>query len=415
MTYIAKPRINAERLGADFDALSEIGATIDGGISRLALSNEDIEARAWLAGKFEEAGVAIHDDEAGNLSGVLRCPDPDARTLLIGSHLDTVPNGGRYDGSVGVLAGLEVMRSIQEAGLELPFHLEVIDFTDEEGCWQSLFGSRALTGSLEANYMRDNGMDYGPFRAALYRAGIRPADVHRAHRDSESLVGFLELHIEQGYWLSDAHMDIGVVTGIVGRAAYEVTFFGEASHSGTTRLSARRDALRGAAEFICQVHDVFSRRFPDGVINCGNVTVQPGTFNIIPSQAMVRVECRHADREQLAVMEDWLIHEAAIAATERSLTVDTRMVNRMPAATMSGHMVLTIEQACRDVDASMTRMTSLAGHDAQMLSNFTPTGMIFIPSVDGISHSPKEFTRWDDVLTGVEVLLQTVLRLAEAS
>ncbi len=410
--YQTKPTINTQRLSLDFNELAEIGATVDGGISRLALSLEDLEARAWLAGRLEAAGLEIRDDDAGNLSGVLRCRDDNAKTLIIGSHLDSVPNGGRFDGAVGIVAGLECLRSIRETGIELPFHVELIDFTDEEGCWQSLFGSRALTGTLKENYTTALSDEVAPFRAALFRAGIRPQDIVRTKRNPETLYGYLELHIEQSYLLDDAGIDIGVVTAIVGRTTHHITFHGEASHSGTTRTSARRDALLGAANFITGVHRLGRDAFPDGVVNCGNIDVKPGAFNIIPSEACVTVECRHCDRDTLQTMEEAIKAYAKQIAEENSLEVSIHRAVHMPAATMAGQMVLSIEQACANLNVSCMRLNSLAGHDAQSMSSFTPTGMIFIPSVDGISHSPKEFTHWENVLTGVDVLLETILLLA---
>lgn len=413
--YQTKPNINIERLSANFDDLASIGATPDGGVNRLALSREDLEARAWLASQFEQAHLEVHDDDAGNLSGVWRCQNPNAKTLLIGSHLDTVPNGGRFDGAIGVLGGLECIQAIQEAGLELPFHLEVIDFTDEEGCWQSLFGSRALTGSLKANYTYALSDEVAPFRAALFRAGIRPQDIHRAKRDPETLLGYLELHIEQSYLLDDAGFDIGIVTAIVGRTTYEITFHGEAAHSGTTRTSARRDALLGASSFIIDVYDLVRKHFPEGVINCGNMTVKPGSFNIIPSIACVTVECRNSDRERLQEMEAMIQALAGEIAEQHRIGVSIEQAKHMPAAVMAGQMIKAIEQSCQNLDVSHQRLHSLAGHDAQSMSSFTPTGMIFIPSVNGISHNPKEFTHWHHVVTGVEVLLETILSLANQS
>ncbi|GAB4324824.1 MAG: Zn-dependent hydrolase [Phototrophicales bacterium] len=407
-------RINTQRLEIDFNELAEIGATKEGGISRLALSNEDLQARAWLANRFSQAGLLVRDDDAGNLSGVLLSKKQNAKHLLIGSHLDSVPNGGRYDSSVGLLAALEAVRSIQEAKIKLPFHVEIIDFTDEEGCWQSLFGSRALTGTLTENYLYDHNVDYGPFRAALYRAGIRPADVYKAKRDPSSLVGYLELHIEQGYRLHEAGIDIGVVTGIVGRTTYDIRFYGEATHSGTTRASARRDALRGAAVYICRAYELVQNNFPDGILNCGNIQVFPGAFNLIPSEARLTVECRHQNREALAEMESQLTRLAQEVAAEYRLTTNSQRVVHMPAAAMSGETISYIEQACDILNVSHMRLVSLAGHDAQSMSNFTPSGMIFIPSVNGISHSPREFTEWRHVVSGANVLLHTILLMAQA-
>lgn len=404
--------INSDRLLADFNELAEIGATHDGGVTRLALSNEDLQARAWFANRIEAAGLNIQDDDVGNLSGVLMCDNPRARRLLVGSHLDSVPNGGRFDGAVGVLAALECARTIQDAGIKLPFHLEIIDFTDEEGVWQSLFGSRGLTGNLSHNYVSDRDGDYGPFRAALFRAGIRLSDIHKAKRNPASVAGYLELHIEQGYRLDTTGINIGVVTGIVGRTTYEITFYGQASHSGTTETSRRRDALLGAATFITAANKVWRENYASGVLTCGNITVAPGSFNIIPAEARLTMECRSPDKDALAEMEAEMLRLAQNEAETQGLHVTWKRKAHMPAAAMSDKMITIIEDVCAEMNISHKRLVSYAGHDAQMMSTFTHAGMIFIPSVDGISHNPKEFTRWENVVEGANVLLHSILRLA---
>lgn len=405
-------RVNPDRLRADFDELSEIGATLNGGISRLALSNEDLQARAWFAGKIDEAGLLVHDDEAGNLSGVLYCSNPTAKTLMLGSHLDSVPNGGKYDGSIGVLSALECLRVVKESGLDLPVHLEAISFTDEEGCWQGLFGSKALTGRLVpfSNSEKESS-ERAAFRAALYRAGIRPADVHRARRSSSMIAGYLELHIEQGARLFKSDTSIGVVTGIVGRTTYQITFFGEASHSGTTAPEDRRDALLAASTFISEAHQTLPGE--GGIFNCGNIKVVPGAFNVIPERATLIVECRHPDERRLSQMEGAMVRLAQDCALKHNLTVNARHVLHMPAAKMSETVMTSIEQACQCLDIpSHNRLVSYAGHDAQMMSSVTPSGMIFIPSYQGISHNPKEYSEWSDVVQGANVLLQAALRMA---
>lgn len=411
MTFFPELRINADRLWNDFQEISEIGATVGGGVSRLALSNEDIEARTWFADKIEECGLWLKDDEVGNLSGILFSSDINAKTLLVGSHLDTVPNGGRYDGTIGVLVGLECLRTIQRAGINLPAHLEVINFTDEEGTWQSLFGSMGLIGMLNAGHINDTNRDNAAFRAALFRAGILPAEYHKAERDPESLIGFLELHIEQGPFLYDDRVDIGVVTGIVGRATYTLTFYGEAAHAGTTSMSARRDALQGAAIFITQIHAHIRAHFPAGVVNCGNVKVRPGAFNVIPSEASLRVEVRHPDDKILMEMESLLVRQAQECARNYGLTVNAQRILHRPVAVMHDDMLCAIEASCQSLDCTSRRMVSYAGHDAQILSHITRSGMIFIPSVDGMSHNPREFTEWDNVVKGANVMLHTILGL----
>ncbi len=406
-------RVNSERLWRDFIELSHIGETRAGGVERLALSNEDLRARLWFANKLETIGLHVYDDEAGNWSGVLPCGNIKAKTFLIGSHLDGVPDGGRYDNSVGIICALECARVIQSAGIQLPFHLEIINFTDGEGCWQSLFGSRALANKITDNYMTDTPTDYAPFRAALMRAGISPAKVKNAKRAPHHLAGYLEIHIEQGYRLDDAKIPIGVVTHIVGRTTYQMTFFGEAGHSGTTRLKNRRDALRGAAAFISEAHRIVQQEYPTGVFNCGNVHVSPGAFNIIPSEAQLTVECRHYDKRILADMESRILKLAQDIAIQNRLTVSQKRETHMPAAPLSPDIANHIRTACKKLNTVSLDVISYAGHDAQMMYDITPTGMIFIPSQGGISHSPKEFTAWDDVVLGANVLLHTILNIAE--
>jgi beta-ureidopropionase / N-carbamoyl-L-amino-acid hydrolase len=411
----ADVQINPNRLLEDFNELTEIGATAAGGVNRLALSNEDLEARAWLADRFIDAGLVVRDDDAGNLSGVLPSTLPGARTLLLGCHLDSVPDGGRYDSSVGAVAALECARAISEARIELPFHLEVIDFTDEEGCWQSLFGSRALTGTLTETYTSDKNADFGPFRAALFRAGIRPSDIHKARRAPQTLMGYLELHIEQGHRLDQSGVDIGIVTDIVGRTTYDLTFYGEASHSGTTAPEQRRDALLGAAAYICAAHQLAREEFPAGTFNCGDLQVLPGAYNIIPAEARLTMECRHADKDRLADMETALIRLAQELVAAHNLSVNVKRVIHMPTAHMAEPFVEAIANACRRLDVSCMPLVSYAGHNAQILCDFTATGMIFIPSVGGISHSPKELTEWRHVVIGTEVLLSSILQLATST
>lgn len=405
-------RIDSKRLLADFEALAEIGATMGGGVSRLALSNEDLAARSWFADRIEEAGLQVKDDEVGNLSGVLCSEDTAAKTLIMGSHLDTVPNGGRFDGAIGVLIALECLRRIKEADIKPKIHLEAINFTDEEGTWKSLFGSNGVIGKISADDINDSLQANGPFRAALYRAGIRSEEIHRAQRDPLTIVGFLEVHIEQGKRLYESGIELGIVDRIVGRTTYMVTFFGEAAHAGTTTADERRDALQGAAAFIISAHELIAEAYPEGVINCGHVSVKPDTFNVVPAQASLRVEFRHPDATTLKEMQARLVRLTQECAKNYGLSVATdRLLQREPER-MSPEFVHHFEQACRLEKVRYMPVASYSGHNAQIMNQMVPAGMIFLPSVDGISHNPKEFTEWHHVEVGANVLLRTVLQLA---
>jgi N-carbamoyl-L-amino-acid hydrolase len=405
-------RVDSTRMYADFEALAHIGANPEGGVDRLALSTEDWQARIWLADRIDEAGLALVDDDAANLGGAIYSDNPNAKTLLLGSHLDTVPNGGRYDGSIGIVAALECLRTIREAELKLPTHLEMINFTDDEGTWRSLFGVRAFAGMLAADEISDARLENAPFRAALARVGLELRDVSNAYRDPAELAGYLELHIEHGTRLEKADTSIGVVTGIVGRTTYAIDFHGEAGHSGTTDMYKRRDALRGAALFIVRAHDMIRARYGDGIFSCGDVHVEPGKYNIIPSEARLIAECRHVSEALLAEMETAIIQIARECAASYGLTVDIQPKIHMPAAAMTAGFLDTIEASCDVLKLSHMRLVSYAGHAAQIISQVAPCGMIFVPSLGGIGHSPHEFTPWDDIVDGANALLQTVLRLA---
>ncbi len=405
--------INLERLQADIEYLAKIGATEQGGITRLALSNNDLAARAWFANRCQEVGLWTHDDEVGNQSGTLKSTNPNAKSLLIGSHLDTVPNGGRFDGALGILAGLECLRTIKESEISLPNHLEVIDFTDEEGTWFSFFGSMGLTGMLKPDHLNDTQTDNAGFRAALFRAGIRLKEVERAKRDTNNLLGYIELHIEQGDRLDEAKADVGIVTHIVGRATYNLTFFGEASHSGTTRMNTRRDALQGASAFILVAHQTISEDFPEGVVNCGNVQVIPGAFNVVPSQASLRMEFRHPDKVELDKMKTSLLQLLDQCVQDYGLTVRVEPILHRPAELLSGVINQAVAEACQTVKANCMEVVSYAGHDAQILNQVIPASMIFVPSVNGLSHNPNEYTSWEHIEKGANVLLHTILNLAQ--
>lgn len=417
MKNLTHLRINADRLRADFGELAAIGATPSGGVTRLALSNEDLEARAWFANKVEDAGLILRDDAIGNTSGILVMTQTAAApSLLIGSHLDTSYNSGAFDGAVGICAGLECLRTIKEAGVQLPVNLEVISFTDQEGAWQSMLGSRGLTGRLGDLTAHRDAETIGAFRAALFRTGIIVNDLYemyQAARPPDHVRGYIELHIEQGARLHRSRQKIGVVSGIVGRTTHLITYLGEAGHSGTTDFTMRRDALRGAAAFISEAHTAIPQVFPGGIFNCGKVDVEPGAFNTIPAKAAMLCEVRHADETVVAEMERYLLEMVGDIATRYQLDWQDKIIQHMPAADMSPRMMNAIETACANLNLPQPpRMVSYAGHDAQMMAGFTPTGMIFIPSVNGISHNPAEFTEWDDIVTGANVLLHTLLTAA---
>lgn len=406
-------KIKADRLHADLNELAQIGATPDGGVSRPALSDVDVQGRAWLQARIEAAGLDYRRDGAGNQSAVLPSADPNAKTILFGSHIDTVPNGGRFDGALGTLTALEAVRTIKEAGLNLPVHLEIISFTDEEGSLIGLLGSQAFTGILTADKLAHPRGGVEKLGAGLQRLGLTHESVLSARRDPANLLAFVELHVEQGTRLEQAGLDIGVVTAIVGIRSYQLTFTGQAAHAGTMPMDQRQDALWGASAFVQRARDLIMREYTPGVVNCGDIMIQPGAFNIVPAEVKLALEFRNGDDALLDHMERDLIALAEAAAHEYRLGFSAQAIGSIPAAQMDERVVSAIEHAADTLNLTHTRLLSFAGHDTQSLATILPSAMFFVPSVDGISHNPKEYTPPADVENGANTLLHTVLHLAE--
>jgi len=406
-------KINATRLLDNLRSLAQIGRTPDGGVSRPALSENDVAGRAWFKARVEEAGLVFEMDAAGNLSAILPSTNPQASTLLFGSHLDSVPNGGRFDGSLGVLCALEALQTIQDAQLALPFRLEVISFTDEEGAFLGTFGSRIFVGELTQQHVQSVRQSPEQLDAGLERLGLTRSGLLSAQRPPQELAGFIEVHIEQGTRLEDAGLDIGIVTGIVGIRSFWLRFSGQAAHAGTMPMDQRRDALWGASEFVRKARAMVMERFSPGVMNCGQIHVSPGSFNIVPGEARLALEFRHSTLEQMDEMETALLDLAAKIAGAQQLQLEAEPLASSFPSRMDERMMQMVEKASDRVGLKHIRLPSLAGHDARSLVQITPTALFFVPSVAGISHNPRELTHDKDAVNGANVLLHTLLALME--
>jgi N-carbamoyl-L-amino-acid hydrolase len=311
-----------------------------------------------------------------------------------------------------VVAGLEALMTIKDAGLPLKLNLEVIDFTDEEGRYVGFLGSRALAGVIEPDDIRNPRDDRRAFETALAQTGLTEATIFEAKRDPRSLAGYLELHVEQGARLSDANLELGIVTGIVGLRSFKLTFLGRANHAGTTPVSKRFDAAQGACAFTLAAREFVLDTFPESVVNVGNMVFEPGAFNIVPERVTVDLEFRSETISTLDALEAGLLDRAAREAGRFGLQIDIQPVGKVPPAPMAKTMQTAIMQASQHLALRTMTLPSGAGHDAQSLALVCPTGMIFVPSVGGISHSPREFTEWEDCVNGANVLLETVILLA---
>jgi N-carbamoyl-L-amino-acid hydrolase len=408
------PVIDADRFASDLEELNAIGWTGATGLQRTSFSAAHVRARRWFMERAQAAGLSTRVDSAGNHSALLEGTGPAPRTLMLGSHLDSVPSGGRFDGALGVLCALEVVRTVADLGLRLPVTLEAIDFTDEEGTFLGTMGSWAIAGLLTPDMLATPRSGRAVMLSELERMGLSENGLFAARRDPATIAGFLELHIEQGPVLEAAGIQIGVVTGIRGNASFEVVFHGAARHAGTTPMDLRRDAGLGAAQLALAVHEVIRRDFPECVANVGDVAIEPGAFNVVPERATLKLEVRSLDEAELRSLAAVVGDLARAAARRWNLEVAVEPVGWWAPGLTHPRVRDAVASSARRLKLSETEMPSGAGHDAQVMARITPSGMVFVPSRDGISHHPDEFSELEDCINGANVLLGAALALATA-
>ncbi|MDX1555373.1 MAG: Zn-dependent hydrolase [Xanthomonadales bacterium] len=405
------PEVSAELIAQRIAELSAFGRNADGGVDRVAYSQPDLDARQYIQGLMKQAGLDVRIDTAGNIIG-RRAGSRDLPPLMIGSHIDSVPGGGNYDGDVGVIGAIEVARVLNEGDVQLAHPLEVVVFADEEG---GLTGSRGMIGDLTPaalEVMSHSGLTVAE---GIARIGGDPGRLGEAAREHCSLAGFVELHIEQGAILDDEDIDIGVVTGIVGIRWWDVTIDGIANHAGTTPMDKRRDPMLAAADFINAVNRVIRSEPGAQVGTVGRIKADPGAPNVIPDKVTLSLEIRDLDSGTMQKMFDNIRLEAREIAKRHLTPIEFREIDvASPPAPTDPRVQDIIAQSAEALGLSHKHMPSGAGHDAQDLARITPTGMIFVPSVGGISHSPKEYTAPQDMANGANVLLHTVLALDQS-
>ena len=404
-------RINANRMLDAFTQLAAIGSTGDGGVNRTTFSEAHLAARKWFREHIQQSGLDFQTDGAGNHSAVLPCDDPNAPTLILGSHLDSVPKGGRFDGALGVMAALEVLKTVRESGIKLKVRLEAMDFTDEEGTHLSLFGSSAISGHLLPDALKNPYSGRENFTAGLARAGLTEEGLFTAKRSKESLAGYLELHIEQGKRLEKRGINIGIVSAIVGYGSYRMAYIGRADHAGSAAMEDRLDAGQGVSAFILEARQLVMKDFPNCVANVGKIEFSPGASNIVPARADFLLEFRSPDEKQLDALDKALMTLAREKAEQFGLQVTAEPLGKHMPNLMSSEIQDAFKAACDDLSLSNVVIPSGAIHDAQSLVDICSVGMIFVPSVNGTSHSPFEFTEWQDCVNGANVLLHAALRL----
>ncbi|WP_085507078.1 Zn-dependent hydrolase [Thalassobacillus devorans] len=400
--------INEERLFLNLSKSSEIGAIPGKGLRRLALSDEDKEMRDLLKAWCEQAGLTVRVDDFGNMYA-RRKGKKDLPPVVLGSHLDTQPAGGRFDGVLGVLLALEVVNTLNDHNIETDRPVEIINFTNEEGARfePPMLGSGGIAGVFDKDYVYSRkDRDGHSFQKELQRIGYKGEKENRLG-DFHS---FVELHIEQGPVLEDENKQIGIVEGVQGISWMEVTVTGEADHAGPTPMHLRKDALMAAAEIMHHLEKVADTEV---TVTIGKISASPDTVNCVPGEVYFTVDIRSTDdslREEAVAEAKTLIREVC---QKRQVDVETTELWETEKIDFDKGILDAIEESVEDLGYSSRKIVSGAGHDAKYINNIGPTAMIFLPSVNGKSHVPSELTLDEDIISGANVLYQTTLALAE--
>ncbi len=404
----AQLRVNGPRIVEQLNKLAEFGRNPQGGVSRLAYSEADRQGREYVMGLMRAAQLDTTIDAAGNLIGRRAGSENTLKPLWFGSHIDSVPEGGNYDGDVGSLGAIEVAQTLAENKVTTRHPLEVIIFQNEEG---GLIGSRAIDGELTEKELDLVSRSGKTIREGIKFLGGDPTKLSTVRRARGSIAAYLELHIEQGGILDTEKIDIGVVEGIVGINWWDVTIEGFANHAGTTAMNNRQDALLAAAKFIEAVNRVATSVPGRQVGTVGRIQALPGAPNVIPGKVILSLELRDLDAAKIAMLYQKVRAEADQIARTNRVTFDFKEINVNVPAPTDARIRALIDQSAKELGLTTKQMPSGAGHDAQDMARLAPVGMIFIPSVGGISHSPKEFSRPKDIENGANVLLGTLMKV----
>lgn len=407
--------INAARLAKTIQELGKIGMNGQGGLDRTTFTAAELEARDWVKAKLTDLGLDVRVDEAANIWAVRRGEVGGLPVIAFGSHVDTVPNGGKYDGALGVLLALEIMRVLEEHGIHTRHPLELVSFSAEEPnpFGLSTFGSRTIAGKLsrrDLEGVRDNNGTL--LTDALRQGGGDPDRFEQARRKPEELAAFLEVHIEQGRRLLDRAIPVGIVTAITGIYREEVTVTGVPNHAGTTLMSDRTDALMGASEAMLALEQVCREHHADETVGTvGKIANYPNAANIIPGKVQFHMEIRGKTRAEIQeAIDEWEQHADRIRA-RRGVRIERRLLLDQHPAVMDPFVVETCSLQAEKLGYAHYALGSMAGHDAAHMASLTRSGMLFVPSLDGKSHCPEEESRIEDIGKVGNVLLHAILAL----
>ncbi len=403
--------IDLRRLQGDLRDLGRIGLReADGGVYRMAFTDADTEAKRWLSARMEAAGLEVRMDGAGNVIGCRPGKNREAPVLVIGSHIDTVPCAGALDGALGVLTGLEVLRAMADDGVELDRGVELIAFSDEEGRFGGMFGSQAFAGMVTPETLNTAVDPAGVMLSEAMRAqGLDPWRALEARRDPGSVAAYLELHIEQGPVLDAAGESVGLVEAITGLFKWTVTLRGEPNHAGTTPMDMRRDAFMGVADFVHEIPRLLDENGSDlSRATVGRVDLLPGAANTVPGTAAFTLDARDTDEGVLRELEMAMRKALSAIARRRRLMFEFEESSWIAPVACDRGILGLLEEGVGELGLSHRRMPSGAAHDAQIMASVAPVAMIFVASREGRSHSPAEWSSWDDIAAGARLMRHAV-------
>ena len=409
---ISSDGIDADRLWSRLSELAEIGNSEGGGVTRLSFTQEERAAKDLVASYMREASLSVREDAVGNLIGRREGRVDGAQIVLTGSHVDSVRNGGDFDGPLGVIGAVEALQTMDERGVETKRPVEVVAFTDEEGARFSfgMIGSRATAGTLAPEHLAHEDRNGVSIAEAMRASGLAPGMVDKAARARGSVYAYVELHIEQGIILESNNLPVGVVTGIAGPVWHRFTLVGEAAHAGTTPMNLRRDALATAAAVIGRIEREAGRT-GTSVGTVGQLELSPGGINIIPGEVTFSLDLRDIDEDVRNAAEASIMYEAALLCEERRIELETKTLQRLPPAPCSALVLDAARESCETLGFEPFELASGAGHDGMHLAELCPIGMIFVRSEEGLSHNPAEHSSKEDCAAGAEVLYRTLLKL----
>lgn len=407
---------NLERIKKDIEELAKFNATPGSGLTRLSFTKEHKEAHNYIENQFKKAGLDVYLDPTGTIIGKREGTLRGAPAVMIGSHYDSVKNGGNFDGVAGVVTALEIARVLEENNITTKYPIEFVGMIEEEGTRFNLglFSSRAMVGDISEKHLYihldEDGISIGK---AMENFGLSPKNIHKATRKKEDIKAFLELHIEQGPILENKNKDIGIVNHIVGMKSINITIKGRPDHAGTSPMDMRIDALHASCNVINKINNFVTKKVNDAALTVGILKVFPGVSNIVPGKVFFTIDVRSKDEKNIQIITEQIEKELDIVEKEMNIQYKIEIKLDVKPVKLSEKIINILIDNCNDLNFTSQIMASGAAHDAMVMTRLTDVGMIFVPSKNGRSHCPEEWTDYEDLQKGIELALKTILDLAK--